>query len=158
MRKAAIGGIMRRIILSLTFAMAFVVTAGTADAHHSTAEFDYSKVYVVHGVVKEFQWTNPHSWVQVVVPNAEGGEDQWGFELGAPSINVRMGWTNKSLSPGDKVTVLFCPSYVTARGTLLEIIPPDGHALNGVAKVLFKGPDYSDPSKLPAPPPLGAAK
>lgn len=149
---------MRRLVVCFVLGLGSIASGGAARAHHSTAEFDYNKVYVVRGVVKEFQWTNPHSWVQVLVSNAQGGEDQWGFELGAPSINIRMGWTGKSLTAGEKVTVLFCPSYVTARGTLLQILLPDGRALSGVAKVLYKGPDYTDPSKLPPPPPLGAAK
>lgn len=84
--------------------------------------------------------------------------DEWGFEIGAPIINVRMGWTDKSVMPGDKVTVVFCPSRVPARGTLLELILPNGRSLNGVAKSFYKGGDYSDPSKLPPPPPAPDAQ
>jgi hypothetical protein len=149
---------MRRLLSVLALGVAFTLIGAIADAHHSTAEFDYTKIYVVRGNVKEFQWTNPHAWVQVLVPNSTGGQDQWGFELGAPIINVRMGWTDKSLAEGDKVTVLFCPSYVPARGTLLQITLPDGRTLSGVAKMLYRGPDYSDPSKLSAPPPPVSSK
>lgn len=149
---------MIKLLYTIVLGTAALLACATASSHHSTAEFDYTKVYVVHGTVKEYQWTNPHAWVQVLVPNEKGGLDQWGFELGAPSINVRMGWTDKSLKAGDKVTVIFCPSYVPARGTLLRIIPPDGNMLNGVAKTLYKGPDYSDPAKLPAPPPPHPSK
>jgi hypothetical protein len=153
------GGNMRRLLMMALILGCAVSTmiGGMADAHHSTAEFDYTKGYVLHGVVKEYQWTNPHSWVQVLVPNAAGGQDEWGFELGAPVINIRTGWTNKSVAPGDDVTVVFCPSYARARGTLLEIILPGGATLFGVAKLFYKGPDYSDPSKLPPPPPLTPA-
>jgi hypothetical protein len=149
---------MRRLLSVLALCAAFALSGTNADAHHSTAEFDYTKVFVARGAVKEFQWTNPHAWVQVLVPNSTGGQDQWGFELGAPIINVRMGWTDKSLTVGDKVTVIFCPSYVPARGTLLQISLPDGRTLNGVAKILYRGPDYSDPSKLPGPAPLAPRK
>jgi hypothetical protein len=139
--------------LTVALTMAVWLTGSRAVAHHSTSEFDYTKLYVVRGTVKEFQWTNPHGWVRVLVPNAAGVMDEWGFEIGAPIINVRMGWTDKSVIPGDRVTVVFCPSRVPARGTLLEIILPNGRTLNGVAKSFHKGGDYSDPSKLPPPPP-----
>ena len=139
-------------------AIAALLIAASADAHHSTSEFDYTKLYVLRGVVKEFQWTNPHAWVRVLVSSSAGEPTEWGFELGAPIINVRMGWTDKSVAPGDKVTVLFCPSRVPARGTLVQIILPNGQTLNGVAKSIYKGGDYSDPSKLPAPPSVLDAK
>lgn len=125
-----------------------------AAAHHSTAEFDYTKAYVVKGTVKEFQWTNPHAWIQVLVPNANGSTDQWGFELGAPLFNARMGWKKDSLSPGEAVTVVFCPSRVKARGTLMHITLPDGEVLHGIAPNFYRGPEITDFDKLPAPPPL----
>ncbi len=127
-----------------------------AAAHHSTAEFDYTKAYRVKGVVKEFQWTNPHSWVQVLVPNDTGGTDEWGFELGAPVFNAHMGWRKNSVAPGDKVTVLFCPSRARARGTLMTIYLPDGSELYGVAHNFYKGAPFTDSNEVAAPPPLEA--
>jgi hypothetical protein len=126
-------------------------------AHHTTAEFDYTKVYRVTGVVKEFQWTNPHSWVQVMVPNEQGGRDEWGFELGAPLFNARMGWRKNSIASGDKVAVLFCPSRVRARGTLMSIVLPDGSTLYGVAHNFYRGPAIADSETVPAPPALEPA-
>src|SRR5690606_10674815 len=79
-------------------------------AHHSIIEFDYSLAYAVTGRVKELQWTNPHSWVQVMVPDASGNEVEFGFELGAPVFNIRLGWAKDSVVPGDIVTVVYCPS------------------------------------------------
>ena len=125
-----------------------------AAAHHATAEFDYKTAYRVVGVVKEFQWTNPHSWVQVLVPDGKGGNDQWGFELGAPLFNARMGWRKNSLTPGDKVTVLFCPSRVRARGTLMSLVLADGTTLYGVAHNFYKGPPIAETSEVPNAPPL----
>lgn len=148
---------MKQAALTIALAAAACLT-GHASAHHSTAEFDYAKLYVIRGVVKEFQWTNPHAWVRVLVPSTAGEMQEWGFELGAPVINVRMGWTDKSVAAGDQVTVLFCPSRVPARGTLLQIIMPDGRILDGVAKSIYKGGDYSNPSKLPPPPELIGSK
>lgn len=121
-------------------------------AHHSTAEFDYTKVYQVKGTIKEFQWTNPHAWVQVLVPDAKAGPIQWGFELGSPTINIGMGWKATSVKAGDVVTVVFCPSRALARGTLLKIILPDGKELPGVARMIYKGPDTSDLATIPTAP------
>lgn len=132
-----------------------MVLAGLpAAAHHSTAEFDYTKAYRVEGAIKEFQWTNPHSWVQVLVPNDKGGKDEWGFELGAPFVNARMGWRKDSLAAGDKVTVIFCPSRVRARGTLMTIILANGTTLSGIAANFYKGAEITDPKKVSVPPPL----
>ena len=129
--------------------------AQAASAHHSTVEFDYTKSYAVTGIVKELQWTNPHSWVQVLVRNDEGALVEWGFELGAPLFNVRMGWRKDSLAAGQEVTVVFCPSKGTKpRGTLLTILLPGGERLNGIAPTIYSGPPYEDIDSVPAPPPL----
>jgi uncharacterized protein DUF6152 len=130
-----------------------IVTPATR-AHHSTAEFDYTKAYRLEGEVKEFQWTNPHSWVQVLVPNQEGGTDEWGFELGAPLFNIRMGWKSNSVVPGDHVKVLFCPSRARARGTLMRLVLPDGTVLNGIANNFYRGMPITEVDKVGQPPPL----
>ena len=62
---------------------AAVLTLGTTLAHHSTAEFDYSKEMTIKGVVKEIQWTNPHSYIQVLVDGPSGETVQWSVEIGS---------------------------------------------------------------------------
>jgi hypothetical protein len=62
-----------------------------AAAHHSTAEFDYSREVVIKGTVKEVQWTNPHSYIQLIVNGNGGTETQWSVEIGSPSLNINMG-------------------------------------------------------------------
>jgi len=52
---------------------------------------------MVEGVVKEFKWANPHSWLDVEVPNAKGGIDVWSFEMNPPNYLVRSGWKSSSL-------------------------------------------------------------
>jgi hypothetical protein len=125
-------------------------------AHHSIVEFDYTKAYAVTGRVKELQWTNPHSWVQVLVPDASGNNIEFGFELGAPVFNIRLGWRKDSIVPGDTVTVVYCPSKNgSPRGTLMFIHLPSGEVLSGVAPRIYSGPSVEDPSTVPAPPQLG---
>jgi hypothetical protein len=124
-------------------------------AHHSIVEFDYTKAYAVTGRVKELQWTNPHSWVQVLVPDANGKNIEFGFELGAPVFNIRLGWRKDSIVPGDTVTVVYCPSKNGApRGTLMFIHLPSGEVLSGVAPRIYSGPPVDDPATVPAPPQL----
>jgi len=135
--------------------LAAILCAATAAAHHSTVEFDYTNVYVVTGTVKELQWTNPHSWLQVMVPDENGEMVEWGFELGAPVFNVRMGWSNDSLKNGDEVTVVFCPTkQPRPRGTLMFVYRDGQERLNGVAANFYRGELPDDPLELPQPPAL----
>jgi hypothetical protein len=132
-----------------------LLPAARATAHHSTAEFDYSKQLTIEGKVKEVQWTNPHSWLQVLVPGEDGEVVEWGFELGAPVFNVRMGWTNDSLVRGDEVIVVFCPTKkARPRGTLMFVYREGEPTLNGVAANFFRGERLEDPLAYPRPPAL----
>src|SRR5215469_5363891 len=90
-------------------AIALAVAAGSATAHHSAAMFDMSKTVTVQGTVKEFQYTNPHSWLQVLVAGPNGKTVEWGFETEGPSTLLRVGIKAKTFKPGDKVTVVACP-------------------------------------------------
>lgn len=123
------------------------------EAHHSIVEFDYTVAYAVTGTVKELQWTNPHSWVQVLVPAANGETIEFGFEIGAPVFNIRLGWRKDSIVPGDEVTVVYCPSKDgDPRGTLMFAHLPSGEVLPGVAPRIYSGPSVDDPATVPAPP------
>ena len=91
--------------------------AAPALGHHSFAMFDFSKTVTVEGVVKEFQWTNPHS-VLYVVANPQPGQapQTWTLELTSPGNLARMGWSKRSLSAGDRVKVEFHPLRNGANG------------------------------------------
>jgi hypothetical protein len=78
-------------------------------AHHSAAMFDFSKTVTLQGTVKEFQYTNPHSWLQVLVVGPDGKTVEWGFEAEGPSTLLRAGIKAKTFRPGDKVTVVANP-------------------------------------------------
>jgi hypothetical protein len=67
-------------------------------AHHSFATFDADRRITLEGIVKDFQWTNPHSWLFLTVSDARGRLEQWTIELGAPSSLARNGWVPKQLS------------------------------------------------------------
>jgi hypothetical protein len=78
-------------------------------AHHSFAMFDNEKEMTLEGTIKEFQWTNPHTWTQVMVKDAAGKEVEWSIEGGSPNSLARSGWKRTSIKPGDKATVVIHP-------------------------------------------------
>jgi len=101
MRKVAI------IALASTMGLA----ALPALAHHSGAMFDSNKTVTLSGTVKEFQYTNPHAWLVVLVPdpNAAGKVITWAFEMGELSSLTRAGIHKQDFAPGTKVTVTAHP-------------------------------------------------
>src|ERR1700730_2023128 len=80
-------------------------------AHHSSAMFDATKTTELTGTVKEFQWTNPHVWVQLNVDKsgASGVKEEWSFEGGSPNTLSRQGWQKSTFAPGAQVTIRFNP-------------------------------------------------
>lgn len=92
-----------------TAACVLGLTAAAA-AHHAAAPvFDMTSQKTVEGVVKSVDWTNPHIWVWLDVPNAQGQAETWGFEGMSPNFLARRGWTRSSLQPGAKITITFRP-------------------------------------------------
>jgi Family of unknown function (DUF6152) len=115
--------------------MALSLTAvSLAYGHHSFAMFDQTKQVSMTGTVKEFQFTNPHSWVQLVVTPEAGAAQEWAIEALSPNVLVRSGWKKNSLKPGDKVTVLINPLRDGSfGGNLITITLPSGVVMGGGA-------------------------
>jgi hypothetical protein len=104
-----------------------LVTGSPAIAHHSFAMFDQTKSVTLKGTVIEFQWTNPHSWIELQV-----GADKWGIELNSPNNLTRQGWRRTIIKPGDAVTVTINPLRNGMKGGLFNTITlPDGRVLGG---------------------------
>ncbi|MCP5145238.1 MAG: hypothetical protein H6978_10540 [Gammaproteobacteria bacterium] len=149
---------MTRMIPRLFLLALWLGFSAPASSHHSIVEFDYTHAYAVTGTIKELQWTNPHSWVQMLVENSAGESIEFGFELGAPVFNIRMGWRKDSVKPGDEVTVVFCPAKNGApRGTLMYIYLPSGERLSGIAPRIYSGKAFDAPSEVPPSPILAGA-
>ena len=101
--------------------------AGPVLAHHSMAGFDRAKTLSLTGTIKQFKWANPHSWIEIEVPNSKGGVDTWDAEMTAPGILARAGWKSNLLKPGDKVTVAVHPLLTGEPGGLfVSVTLPDG--------------------------------
>ena len=106
------------------------VGGATLSAHHSYATFDRTKEITLTGVVKEFQWTNPHAWIQIVAVDEKGRQIEWGLECGSPNMMARTGWKSSTLKPGDKVVAVANPlKSGRPNGSLVRITLPDGKTL-----------------------------
>jgi hypothetical protein len=99
---------MRKSLFGWSLALVLALVA-PALAHHSPAAFDRSKEVTLVGTVKEFRWQNPHTWIEVHVPNEKGKVVLWGVELTSPTYLIRAGWKSNVIKPGDKVTVVVNP-------------------------------------------------
>jgi hypothetical protein len=98
-------------------ALAMILLAGSlpALAHHSSAMFDMDKVITLNGTVTEFQWTNPHCFIQLAVPRGTAIE-QWSVEMGAPIQLFERGWKRSSVKPGDRISVVIHPMRDGSKG------------------------------------------
>jgi hypothetical protein len=105
-----------RFWLSLTTA---ALGVGSAQAHHSPVMFDQSRQVTLTGTVREFQWTNPHSYIQLVVKNDQGQDVEWSLEMGASVYLYNLGWRPSTLKAGDTVTVTVAPLRKGGNGGLL---------------------------------------
>ena len=74
-------------------------------AHHSFSMFDAQKELVLKGTIKEFQWSNPHTWIQLDVTDASGKTLEWSIEGGSPNLVGRQGWKRNTFKPGDRVEI-----------------------------------------------------
>ncbi|MGD9843241.1 MAG: DUF6152 family protein [Steroidobacteraceae bacterium] len=103
------------------------IAAGQASAHHSFAAFDTSQRLSVEGTVKELQWANPHVWLEVIVVDKDGAQEEHSFEAFGMSVLKRAGWSRDTFKPGVKVTVEFSPFKDGRKGgQLLKVIRGDG--------------------------------
>jgi hypothetical protein len=127
---------MRSVRIAVLLALAIGVAA-SAYAHHSAAGIDQTKTVSQEGVVKEFKWANPHSWIELEVKNAKGDVEVWNLEMNPPSYLVRAGWKSTTIKPGDKVKFSARPfkngdpgglfvSITLADGRTLGQTPPRG--------------------------------
>ena len=102
-------------------------------AHHSFAMFDATKETTLQGIVKEFQWSNPHVWIQLLTDDKHGGTEEYGIECRSINMLLREGWKSGQIKAGDKISVTFHPLRDGSRGgALIKVVFPDGRELNGV--------------------------
>lgn len=112
-------------------ALAVASLIAPAYAHHSAAMFDHEQLVELKGVVKEFQYTNPHSWLIVDVTNDDGSVTTWGFEAEGPSTLMRAGIRKSTLQPGTELTIRGNPMRDGRPGAAwVDALLTDGEKIN----------------------------
>ena len=128
--------------LGALLATVTIWVAAPALAHHSFAMFDREKEVTLTGTVREFQWTNPHAFIEVDVPADKGSTaEKWSVEMNSPNNLTRQGWKSSLLKTGDKVSVTLNPLRDGKKGGLF------------VAITLADGKVIKDPTNRQRPPP-----
>src|SRR5215470_1611455 len=134
-----------RILSAALVVAAILMATYPVMAHHSFAMFDQTKQITLTGTVTVFEWTNPHAYIEIDVPDEKGITKHWSVELGSPSILMQSGWKFRDLKHGDKVTVRISPLKDGKPGGLLvQATLPDGRVLG------------NGPGRGPAQPAAGA--
>jgi hypothetical protein len=119
----------------VTFALAAAawIFSPALSAHHGNAAYDTDKTVTVKGSVTNFHWSNPHCLLQFDATDEGGHIVHWIAETENPSTMSRNGWSEKSVKPGDQVTVTMLPlKNGKPVGRIIEVIPPDGQRLPGI--------------------------
>ena len=118
------------LCLSIISTVLLILLAIPVLAHHSFTMFDATKVVTITGTVTDFQWTNPHSYIEIDVPDESGAIKHWAIEMGSPSILQQSGWKFSNLKKGDKTTLVINPLKDGRPGGFLNTATlPDGRVL-----------------------------
>jgi hypothetical protein len=91
-------------ILMLTAALALLPGAMPSFAHHSTAMYNMANPTTVTGVVKRFEWTNPHAFIYLEVTDGNGNKVEWAVEMMSLNHLKSYGWQHDTVKPGDAIT------------------------------------------------------
>jgi len=121
----------RKALAGSAIAGAALLVAAPLAAHHSTAMFEWGTEKTMKNVtVEKWEWTNPHTFLYVVVKERDGKEHRWALEGMSPNHLQRYGWSKKSVAPGDKVDLTYYPLRDKRRGGFnVTITKADGKKL-----------------------------
>ena len=123
-----------RFQVACAVALALAAAGGAASqaalAHHSFSMFDLQRQVTVNGTVKQFQWTNPHAYIQVVAKDAQGRDVEWSMEMGAPMYLYARGWRPRTLRAGMDIKVTLNPlRNGRPGGVVRDVTTADGRAI-----------------------------
>ena len=106
---------------------AAALLAAPALAHHSFAMFDNTRSITLHGKVTDYQWSNPHAYLEIDADDGKGGTRHYTLEMTSINMMSRGGWTSRTVKSGDQVTVVVSPLRDGKPGGLvLELTLPNG--------------------------------
>jgi hypothetical protein len=108
-----------------------ILISGACLAHHSGALWDTSKTETLEGTVKQFQWNNPHCWIQLLVAgDTTGTTQEWSIEMAAPIQVLQGGWKPSTLKSGDRVQVRLHPARDGSHsGNFVSALRADGQPI-----------------------------
>ncbi len=101
---------MRIRTIALSVVAAIILLAFPATSHHSNSAYESDQIMTVTGVVTEWRWSNPHTWLYLSVEDENGDRQEWRAEGRAPGMLRRAGWSREILEPGETVTVHMNPA------------------------------------------------
>jgi hypothetical protein len=138
--------------IELLAAAVLAIASFPALAHHSNSAYQVDKIITLTGTVKEWRWMNPHTWLYLIVKDANGKDQEWAIEGRPPGILGRAGWSATILKPGDKVTVHASPAKNGGpTGIIARVTMADG-------TVLGNTPDFNREAAADIAPTAVAAK
>jgi len=121
---------MKNPVIASLAAAAVLFCAVPAISHHSNSAYQVEKVVEITGIVKEWRWSNPHTWLYLTVDDPKEGKVEWAVEGRAPGVLGRAGWDRTILKPGEKVTVHMSPAKDGSKvGIIARITKADGTIL-----------------------------
>lgn len=85
-------------------ALVFLTTSLPVQAHHSTAMYNMANPVTVTGVVKRFEWTNPHAHIFLEVTDEQGKKVEWDIEMMSLNHLKSYGWSRSTVQPGDLIS------------------------------------------------------
>ena len=116
--------------IALSAAAAVLLCAAPAMSHHSNSAYQVDQVMTLTGIVKEWKWSNPHTWLYMTVDDGKGGKVEWAVEGRAPGVLGRAGWDRSVLKAGEKVTVHMSPAKDGSHvGIIARVTKEDGTIL-----------------------------
>ena len=120
----------RTPFIIMAVALGFLLVSSRVSAHHGANLYDMTKTVMLKGTLAKFYWGNPHNEVTVDVKDDKGNVVQWVAYTEPPLVMLERGWTRKSLTIGDEVTVyIFAARNGSTVGTLNRIVLKDGKEL-----------------------------
>ena len=107
-----------------------IAMAASALAHHSFAVYDHTRTVTLRGTVTKFQWTNPHGFIELDVPQSDGTVKHFAVELTSINMMQRVGWRSNMIKAGDKIQVVGAPLLNGDPVALgLEVVLADGKTM-----------------------------
>lgn len=98
-------------LMAVLVTCGWLVMAGSPSAHHSTSMYDSQNPVTITGVVKKFEWTNPHAFVYLEVKDEKTGKIvEWEVEMMSLNHLRGYGWTSKTVKPGDTLSATGAPA------------------------------------------------